>query len=57
MTEHHVSPDLWSNGRLLYWLKTAPDDSRSPSDLLREFEALNEVECALDDFDIGVVEN
>jgi photosystem II stability/assembly factor-like uncharacterized protein len=50
MAEHHVTSDGFGNGPLLYWLTAAPDDPRSPSDLLREFEDLDEVDCALNDF-------
>jgi hypothetical protein len=48
LREHKVST-LGQPSPLLYALRTADDDTRSPDDLIREFEALDEVDCVLDD--------
>jgi hypothetical protein len=53
--EHNVVVEYPSlSGPLLYWLDAPDGDSRSPTDLIREFGALDEVDCVLNDFSVSL---
>jgi photosystem II stability/assembly factor-like uncharacterized protein len=50
--EHNVVPQYPSLAGPLYWLQAPDGDGRSPSDLIREFQAVPEVDCVLNDFSV-----
>jgi hypothetical protein len=51
--EHAVTPDGYLNGPLLYYVHTADNDPRSVADLLAEFQAIDDVDCTLNDFSLS----